>query len=131
MFRFAKLQIVEQPGGLELVAVPEHVEVLAYPDVVEDAHGVEISEPLLSDELPVSHEMGYRVFSCKAQEPLNEFNPLCGVGVATLVHHNVNDRECHPVVYYSEVENVNVGVAVLPVGPVHRQIVAAFNRYKF
>ena len=105
--------------------------ILKYPDVIVNALRVEIPEPLVSYELPIGHEIVYGVFSGKAYEPLNEFNPLCGVGVTTLVHHGVNDREYHAVVDYSKVENVNVGVTVFPVGPVHRQIVTTLNGYQF
>ena len=40
-----------------------------------------------------------------------------------------DDRECHSIVDDSESEDVDVRIAVLPVGPVHRKIVRAFDRY--
>lgn len=128
MFRFAQLQIVEEPVGLEFTAMSDDMEVLAYPDMVVDASGVEISEPFVADELPVSHEMGDRVLTGKAHEAVNESDTFGSIGVASLVHHRVYDREGHAVIYDAKGEDVYVGVAELPVGPVHGKIVWALYR---
>lgn len=123
MFRFAQLQIVEEPVGLELTAVSDDMEVLSYPDVVVDASGVEISEPFVADELPVCHEMGDGVLTGKANEAVNESDTFGSIGVALLVHHSVYYWEGHAVIYDAKGEDVYVGVAELPVGPVHGKIV--------
>ena len=47
--------------------MPHDLEVLPYSDVIVDAHGIEVFQPLASDELPVC---------------LYKFYPLLGVGIA-------------------------------------------------
>ena len=130
MFRFAQLQVVEEPISLELTAMSDDMEVLSYPDVVVDASGVEISEPFVADELPVSHKMGDRILAGKAHEAVNESDSFGSIGVASLVQHRVYDWESHAVIYDAKGEDVYVGVAELPVGPVHGKIVWSFDWYQ-
>ena len=65
-----------------------------------------------------------------ANEPVYEFNPFLGIGVATLVHHLEHDGECHPVIYDAQGKNVYIGVAELPVRPVQCKVVRALNGYQ-
>lgn len=66
--------------------MPHDLEVLPYSDVIVDAHGIEVFQPLTSDELPVGHY---------------KFYPLLVVGIAPLVHHLEDDRESHSFVNYA------------------------------
>ena len=86
-------------------------------------------KPFFSNEFPVCHQMSYGIFPCNPFETIDQFDAFPGVGVAPLVHHRIDDRECHPIIYDAESENVNVRIAVLPVGPVHSKIVGTLNGY--
>lgn len=98
MLSFAQSHIVEQPERSGLLAVPHDLEVLPYSDVIVDAHGIEVFQPLASDELPVGHKMPYGIVACDAQEAVYKFYPLLGVRIAPLVHHLEDDWECHSFV---------------------------------
>ena len=98
MLSFAQSHIVEQAERSGLLAVPHDLEVLPYYDVIVDAHGIEVFQPLASDELPVGHKMSYGIVASDAQEAVAKFYPLLGVRIAPLVHHLEDDRECHSFV---------------------------------
>jgi hypothetical protein len=85
--------------------------------------------PFFSNEFPVCHQMSYGIFPCNPFETIDQFDAFPSVGVAPLVHHRIDDRECHPIIYDAESENVYVRIAVLPVGPVHSKIVGTLNGY--
>lgn len=82
------------------LALPHDLEVLPYSDVIVDAHGIEVFQPLTSDELPVG---------------LYKFYPLLGVGIAPLVHHLEDDWECHSFVNDAQDEDVYGRMAQTPV----------------
>ena len=130
MLPFAQSHIVEQPERSGLLAVPHDLEVLPYSDVIVDAHGIEVFQPLASDELPVGHKMPDGIVACDAQEAVYKFYPLLGVGIAPLVHHLEDDRECHSFVNDAQGEDVYVGIAELPVGAVHCKVVWPRHRYQ-
>ena len=96
------------------LAVPHDLEVLPYFDVIVDAHGIDVFQPLTSDGLPLG---------------LYKFYPLLGVGIAPLVHHLEDDRECHSVINDAQGEDVYVGIAELSVDAVHCKIVWPRHRY--
>ena len=48
--------------------------------MIVDAHGIEVFQPLASDELPVGHKMPDGTVVCDAQEAVYKFYPLLGVG---------------------------------------------------
>ena len=60
--------------------------------MIVDAHGIEVIQPLASDELPVGHKMPDGIVACDAQEAVYKFYPLLGVGIAPLVHHIEDNR---------------------------------------
>ena len=62
------------------LAMPHYLEVLPYYDVIVHAHGIEVFQPLASDELPVGHKMPDGTVVCDAQEAVYKFYPLLGVG---------------------------------------------------
>ena len=97
------------------LALPHDLEVRPYSDVIVDAHGIEVFQPLTSDELPVG---------------LYKFYPLLGVGIAPLVHHLEDEREFHSFVNNAQGEDVYVGIAELPVGTVHCNVVWPRHRYQ-
>lgn len=130
MLTLTKFQVVEQPARPRFLAVSEDTEVLAYPDVLVDASCVQIARPFAPDELTVCHQKVDGVLSGEANEPVYEFNPFLGIGVATLVRRLEHDGESHPVVDDAQGENVYIGVAELPVRPVPRKVVRALNGYQ-
>lgn len=130
MFTLAKFQVSEKPVCLGFLSVPYDTEVLPYPDMVVYASGIQESEPFTSDKLPVSHQMSNTAFACQREEPCNEFHALSSVGVPPLVHHLEGYWECHAIVDDAKSEYIDVGIAELPVGPVHGQGVRPLYRYK-
>ena len=131
MFAFAYPQVIEQPVRPGLLSVAHDTEVLPYPDMIVNASRVQIAQPFTTDELTVGHQMVDGVRSGKANEPVYKFNPLPGVGVATLVHHLEHDGESHAVVDDAQGKDVYVGVTELPVRPVQRKVVRAMDRNQF
>ncbi len=129
MLAFTQLHIIEKPKGFSLATMSDDMEVLAYPDVIVDTANIQVFKPFFSNEFPVCHQMSYGIFPCNPFETIDQFDAFPGVGVAPLVHHRIDDRECHPIIYDAESENVNVRIAVLPVGPVHSKIVGTLNGY--
>ena len=113
MLSFSQFHIVEQPERSGLLAVPHDLEILLYSDVIVDAHGIEVFQPLASDELPGGHKMTDGIVACDAQEAVYKFYPLLGVGIAPLVHHLEEEQECHSFVNDVRGEDVYVGIAEL------------------
>ena len=129
MFALTQSLIIEKPVRFECISVSGDIEVLAYSEMVLDAAGIQIAQPLVTNELSVCHKVCSGVFTGYPFEAIDQVDAFLGIGVAVLVHHRIDDRECHTIVDDSENEDINVRVAVFPVGPVHRKIVRAFDRY--
>lgn len=106
------------------------MEVLAYPDMIVNASCVQIAQPFAAYKLAVSHQMVDGVLAGKADEPVYEFNPLLGIGVAPLVHHLEHDGESHTVVDDAQREDIDICVAELPVGSVQCNVVRALDGYQ-
>lgn len=103
------------------------IEILAYSDMVVNAASIEILQPLTANKLPVSHKMCNRVLSSNPFESVNQINAFLSIGVASLIHHRINNRECHSIIDNSEGENIDIRIAALPVCPIHRKIVGPFD----
>ena len=116
----ADRQPLEHPVCFRTVAFTGIVnpEVVPDADVVSYALVVEPLHPVLSDKLMVGEKA---VDALCAEEPdiaVHKLYPLPRVGGALLGQHAEQHLVRHPVVHHGEHEDVDVGVAELPVGPV-------------
>lgn len=122
-------QVGEQPGGLGAPSRRGSVnpEVLPDADMVADAAVVEPLHPVLAHELAIRQKA---VDALHAEEPdiaLHQPYPLLRVGGALLGQHTEQQRVGHPVVHHGQHEDVDVGAAELPVGPVYGQTERALH----
>lgn len=116
---------------LGFLSVPDDTEVLAYPDMVVYASGVQEGKPFTSDKFSVSHQVSNAVFTCQGAEATDKFHSFFGIGVASLVHHLEDYRKGHAFVDDAKSEDIDVSIAELPVGPVHRQGIRSLTGMSF
>ena len=122
-FLLSRLEGVEQPpcpysftGGRL-----DDPEVLSYTDIITDSVFVEPSNPLLADELAVSHKTIDTITAEKPYEALHDGLAFFPAGVAPLVQKTEHQRECNSFIGDTEHEDIDVEIAELPVGAVHAQ----------
>src|SRR5699024_440149 len=130
MLTLTKFQISEKPMCLGFLSVPDDTGVLAYPDMVVYASGVQEGKPCTSDKSCVSHQVSNAVFTCQGAEATAKSHSFFGIGVASLVHHLEDYRKGHAFVDDAKSEDIDVSIAELPVGPVHRQGIRSLYRYE-
>ena len=98
MYALTQSQIIEKPVRFECISVSGDIEVLAYSEMVLDAAGIQIAQPLVTNALSVCHKVCNGVFSGYPFEAIYQVDAFLGIGVASLVHHRIDDRECHTIV---------------------------------
>ena len=86
------------------------------------------SKPFVSDELSVCHEVVDGICPCDALEAVHNCDSLSGIGVPSFVHHRVENGKRHSLVDDSKSKDIDVCVAVLPVGSIHREIIRTLDR---
>ena len=99
----------------------DYPEVLPDADIVTDSHGIEPSDPFLSDELPVSDKTIHTVISEQSSEPFHKFFAFSPFRVASFGHEAEYKRECYSLICNSKHEDIDVEVTELPVCPVHAE----------
>lgn len=124
---FAWLQRAEQHVQAHR-AVPGvgHEGVALEPLVERDAVPLEPAEPVLTDELAVGQQGGDLGRAEDGEEAFHQVDALFGVGVARLIQHGPEQRHRDAAPGDAEHQEVDVGLAELPVGAVHRQPPGAF-----
>lgn len=122
-------QVGEQPGGLGAPSRRGSVnpEVLLDADVVADVVIVHPSDPLASDKLAVGEQAVDALYAEEPDIALHQPYPLLRVGGALLGQHTEQQRVGHPVVHHGQHEDIDVGAAELPIGPVYGQTERALH----
>ncbi len=95
-------------------------------DVIPDALAVEVSDPLLPDELPVGHDATDTLLPEKFYKPVYQGYTLITIRVALLVQHREHQRESHITVGNAKREDVDGLLSELPVGAVDDQFETHF-----
>jgi len=95
-------------------------------DVIPDAFAVEVSDPLLPDELPVGHDAIGTFLSENPYKPVDQGYPFFTARVTLLVQHREHQRESHITVGNAKREDVDGLLSELPVGAVDDQFETHF-----
>ena len=124
------LEVVEQPPGTTRGGLPGilNPEVLSDTDVVADSHVVEEPDPFLADELAVGDKGVDALISEEPYETQHDVPSFLPVGIAPFVKKLENQGKRDALICNSEHKYVDVDLAELPVGPVHRQYQAGLFR---
>lgn len=94
----------------------------------EPQEGVQsIQTDALREAQQVEETASCRVLSSNLFESVNQINVFLSIGVASLIHHRIDNRECHSIIDNSEGQNIDVRIVVLLVCPIHRKIVGSFD----
>lgn len=103
MLILANSEVIEQPTSLYLFVFTRqpYLKVMADTDMVADFILVQVSHPLLSNELPVGHQTCDRILAEKPDEALYQCDTLRAVGVATFGQHGEQQRESNPFIHNS------------------------------
>lgn len=100
--------------SLRNISIPLTQPVSPDADIVTDSHGIEPSDPFLSDELPVSDKTIHTLISEQYSEPFYKFFALGPFGVASFGHKAEYQRDCYSLIGYSKHEDIDVEVTELP-----------------
>jgi len=97
-------------------------------EIVPDAYVItyfvviEELDPIVPDKFPVRHQTVYAIGAKKPDKTLDQIDPFLGIRIALLVQHLEQQRESHSFVSYPKHENIDIGLAKLPIGPVDTEL---------
>lgn len=91
--------------------------------------GLQPFNPRIADELAVARKGSDALAHKRVLEGLHQLDPLSGIRVARLVKDTPEQRHAHIAVRHAENQNVDIGLAKLPVRAIQRQmLIAALRR---
>ncbi len=123
-------EVIEEPPCAESLSGGGFYdpEILSDPNIITNPHGIEPSDPFLSDKLTVGHKAINAVRTGQSHEAFHNLLPLLPIGVASLRQQFEYQREGNSLVGDAEHEVIDVEISELPVGAVHTENKAVFYR---